>query len=551
MKTGRTAVCAFLVASAAARSAFPASFSFDAPVWNPAVAVSMPRLHGSKGEPFASPPVALSVPAGAAGGPAAAQDAYVPADLWACDTLSGRWRDASSNMLWVARFSIRLPPPGTFMTYGEWGGFRTDPRNAFDAASERDVTEAVASVSPVMPTHGPEECRPSNPALSRVLRYSSEERPEIQMYAFLPKRSGADGRPPEWRFAAFVPAVPPDAPQDFAASVRAVFERDFISRVSIPGRAYRAPPAVPPDERLPADGRERRRAIHAMFAGYSGEWTVTDAEDITVADNIPDALSRGFVTELTNSLPRLRRAYSDVLRGRIPAPPRGAEDSGASLPEINIPGSFALVRVFLDRKEYLEYLGDSIGGSQEHSAAVWIPAFRELVLNEHDAAPKGGLMREARHEAFHQFLHHAAAGAKSPPWLNEGLAELFADSGFDAEGKIEFREDPGRVELVRAFAGEMAQTLPAILLCDYDEFYEDPAEARTLRYAVAWSVCRFLAAEDGACRLRGRPFSGVIPECFASIRERRDPASATIDAFGGADGMADFISAWQAYWLGK
>lgn len=524
--------------AAALPSVASGAFSFDSPRWSPSAALSLPVLHGASGDPFPSPPVLQSARPVV---PGIASDTYDPVDLWAAETLVSRRTDQNGNTLWIARFRVKLPPRGAVMSYEDWEGWKSRADSAFDASSLHDIAEAAASVSPAAIDAGPEKVSPRNPAIETLLRFESSECPAAQLYAFLPRRTDwTDGQ--DWRFAGFVPAPGTDP-----GEAREAFENGFIARLTLPGKAYRTPPAIPGEDVLPADGYARRKAIHSMFAEYP-EWTVSDAKDVTVAANLPSAFGAPFVDSLTNNLPRLREAYSGVLRGTIPRVRRGEEND--ILPPPPRP-SLAFVRVFAGRRDYLAYLEGSTGQRHENSAAVWMPARRELVLNLEDADRKDGLLSVTRHEAFHQFLFYAAGGAESPPWFNEGLAEAFAGSRFTDSGAIEFLDNEAYCEIAKAVAADPGDVLSEIFTAGYERFYSGTSAERTVRYAVAWSIFRFLLSPEGAPSLNGAPFRSVVPRCFSAIRDGQSAPSATLEAFGGADGLEDFIYEWRRWWREK
>ena len=267
---------------------------------------------------------------------------------------------------------------------------------------------------------------------------------------------------------------------------------------------------------------------------------------ITVGRGGDDFSLRQFALHrLIQRLPRIRRAYADVLQGRIPAPSR---DELSSLPPpLPVTNSLALVRVFAGNADYHAYLDNSSGPGHEGSAAVWMPSRRELVMNLQDATADDGLDAIVRHEAFHQFLFYAAAGASAPPWFNEGLAELFSSSRL-APGGVEFVFNERYAAIAKALAPAMPELFPQLVSADYPQFYAGSPRECSIRYALAWSICWFLVSEDGAPALNGRPFRNVVPGCFAALRDTRSSAAATRAAFGDADGMSDFVQAWRLYW---
>ena len=354
--------------------------------------------------------------------------------------------------------------------------------------------------------------------------------------AFRP-RSPERGEKTDWYLAILV--VASDEPTDEAFRR---FDEDFLDHVSLPATRARTPSprtSVPTrtsrSSAIPAhnspDGRTTfgqteadllREAIRASVANYD-DWHFASADDVMVIDDLDDSSRSTFVPALTNSLPRLRRAYAACAPSAISAT-----------------NQLAVVRVFATREEYLAYVG------MEHkwTAALWDTLHRELVLYlPMDGAQ--GLIQTVWHEAFHQHLAYAAALVTAAPWFNEGHAEMFEHSHLDRQGNVVFDRDPEAAAYVNASAHELAEMLPEFFTLDYDEFYGGTQEEIVARYRLAWSLAYFL--EVGAPKLRFQPFANLRRDYVKALVDTRSMDEAGRITLDG-DFQKQFISAWLAFW---
>jgi len=146
-------------------------------------------------------------------------------------------------------------------------------------------------------------------------------------------------------------------------------------------------------------------------------------------------------------------------------------------------------------------------------------------------------MKTIRHEAFHQYLSYACSMVSASPWLNEGYAQYFED-----EESADWGVDVGAERLER-----LAESLPALMLMDYAEFYGGTDAERRLKYRTAWSLARFI--EKGAPKVRFEPFANLKRDYVESLLRHRDMRRATADAFGSEDKLKSFVSEWKRFWL--
>lgn len=502
-------VCAISLAS-------NAELRFSEPVWRPDLGLSVPTFAAAVAEPL-DPPRAESYLV-TADGERRLEDRFDVNDLWYCLTLRARWSDADGRRLHLARLGLRATDDalGTLSTrtafYGRMAHAALDPKDV--AARDR----AAADASPVPLGRAVKPRRAQRRDLLDLTAYTTTN-DQTLVFAFRP-RTPERKETPDWYLAVLVAA-----PGDDMAEVRARFDADFLDRISVPAaRARPRPiePTLPPPGLAEAD--LLRRDIARSVANYDG-WAFTTAADVAVIDNLDPGIRATVVTALTNRLPRLRQEYAR----RAPTP-------------LAATNQLAVVRVFANRADYLAY----VGVEQKWTAAIWSPVRRELVLCQNEGGTDE-LLRTAWHEAFHQYLAYAGSMIAASPWFNEGHAELFAHSHFDARtGELVFDRPPENVAYVQNYAAELAEMLPAIFDMDYHEFYAGTQDDVAAKYRVAWALAYFL--EIGAPKVRFRPFENVRADYMAALVDTKSMRQATATVFD--ERMREtFIAAWLAFWL--
>jgi tetratricopeptide (TPR) repeat protein len=82
------------------------------------------------------------------------------------------------------------------------------------------------------------------------------------------------------------------------------------------------------------------------------------------------------------------------------------------------------VQLFSGQAGYHEFCEDLLGGRPEHTAGVYIPLLKQLVIWNLPEADQ--MLHTVVHEGFHQYLDQVAPTA--PVWFNEGMAEYFESS---------------------------------------------------------------------------------------------------------------------------
>ncbi len=531
---------AYILAGALALTATlpsEAAVRFTDPAWRTDLGISVPTLANATSAPLELPK-AESFMVTTSKGDRRLEDRFDTFDLWIAQTVRGRWRDLSGNVFYLARLAQRPPndAPGTVRTRADFLARQAYTPFDPDNADHRD--EAVFAASPVDLGRPVRPRRSQRRNMSRLFSYPSTN-DHLFAAAFRP-RSPERGENTDWYLAILVAA--PDEPADEAFRR---FDEDFLDHVSLPPARARPPSPrtsaaasarASKSSSIPAhdspDGRTAfgqaesdllREAVHASVANYD-DWHFASAEDVVVIDNLDYSSRATFVSALTNSLPRLRRAYAAC----APSPLSFATNH------------IAVVRVFATREEYLAY----VGVQHKWTAALWDSLHRELVLY----LPADGaqsLLQTVWHEAFHQHLAYAAALVTAAPWFNEGHAELFEHSHLDRKGNVVFDKDPEAAAYVNAYANELAEMLPEFFSLDYDEFYGGTQEEIVARYRLAWSIAYFL--EEGAPKLRFQPFADLRRDYVKALVDTRSMDEADILTLND-DFRKQFISAWLAFW---
>jgi len=490
---------------------------FTEPVWRPDLDLRVPTLRGAQAEPL-DLPEATSFLVGT-GTKCRLEDRFSVQGLWLGHTLRARWSDDAGNMLFLARLTA-FPPADNVDRMVTRTAFRQGLRVPDKAETRTFLDACVQAVSPVevkLPAVRPRRAQRRN--LAEIFCYPTTNAYEL-VYVFRPKNPDHHARS-DWYMAALVL----EEGEDVDAG-RAWFDEGFLDALSVPSPAARSRLAqgVP----VPRNASERdwlRADVRANVANYDG-WHCTDAEDVTVVDDLEGSARSAFVASLTNNLPRLRRAYAAC----CPSP-------------LAATNQLAVVRVFRNRAEYLNYAGED----KDWTAAYWSPLRRELVLYLPESGETAELLRTVWHEAFHQYLDYATAMASASPWFNEGHAQLFQQARCsDAKtGTLTYDPDRRAQALVQAHAENLARLIPCLLMMDYEAFYDGTPEEVEMHYALAWSLVWFL--EKGAPELRFQPFAKLRADYLAALVETRDMHKAT-QAVLNEKSRNLLIAAWLAFW---
>ncbi len=432
------------------------------------------------------------------------EDRFDVREMWAFQALLGRWEDDDGRFFSVVRFDA-VPPllsDTETKTRAAYRASRALPDKK--DASLRDA--AIARFSPFEMPEKPARPRQGIHGMKDVLYFEGTNTSGI-VCAFLPEES-----------AVWYAAIWTLAPGDDCAYARERFEDEFLRRWDdMKKRHLRSEIAFAPPKRkarakkIPSERELLRADARHSVTNYLN-WHVTDGDEFVVLDDIPSV--NRFVVALTNDLKTMRAKYAETL----PSPIDGS----------NV---LALARIFRDRDEYL----DAVGEELKWTAAYWSPLRRELVAYLPQEGAEG-LMRTIRHEAFHQYLSYATSMLPVSPWLNEGYAQYFED-----ETSVDWNL-PG----IQLDFEKLAALIPPLLTMDDEAFYAGTDLERRLKYRLAWSLAVFI--EKGAPVVRFQPFKNLKRDYIAALLKSRSPHDATDAAFVSRDRLAEFIAAWRKFW---
>lgn len=228
-------------------------------------------------------------------------------------------------------------------------------------------------------------------------------------------------------------------------------------------------------------------------------WQATDTPHYLVVHHVDD---QPLVRRVCRDVETLRCAYAEL----FPEPDGPAKGTA--------PG-FTTVRLCRDRQEYAQYGG--IGWSE----GSWRPEANELVLyQKFEGDYRGrvdydGTLANLYHEAFHEYVHHAAGGLRPHPWFDEGFADYF--SGARPSGGKVRRIEPDRERLAAVQTKlRRGTSVPwaEIVRWNEEEFY--PAVMPEQHYPQAWSMAWFLATSRVVSR--DERWSRIVPTYFDTLR---------------------------------
>ena len=437
------------------------------------------------------------------------EDRFNSLDLWTTQAVIGRWVDEQDRLFMLTALAVQ-PPSVDWMstvTRGEHASNSVKmPRVRANADFPLAFRDAVTLLAPCPVVERPRSPRQLPHGYKYVYYWQNPTNYCDIVCTFRPDDTNA------WYLASWTLAPGDDYPTQMAA-----FEDQFL-RKEFPSFVSRLKSSAEGPETL--DGRRerellRRDARHSI-AAYSN-WHFTGAEEFAVLDDLP---SRSFIETLTNDFPVMRAKYAAAL----PTPLSGS----------NV---LCVARIYASRDEYLDALETDGLTNMTWSAAYWSPQRRELVAY---LPPDGGqeLLRNIRHEAFHQYLSYATSMISASPWLNEGYAQYFED-----DANADWGEG---FELTDESLDRLTAAIPGLLLMDYEQFYGGSDFERRFKYRLAWSVVRFL--EQGADEVRLKPFAGLKQRYIETLLETRDMRRATSAAFKDQDLLKNFIAEWKKFW---
>ncbi len=149
-----------------------------------------------------------------------------------------------------------------------------------------------------------------------------------------------------------------------------------------------------------------------------------------------------------------------------------------------------------------------------------------------------------QHEAFHQYAS-SRFGSDLPPWVDEGLAEIFGQAVIRGTGSFIGRAGARAVESVKS-AVRAGTSMPfadimAMTAAQWSEAARGDGAIRI--YDQAWSMVLFLIDGEG-----GR-YAGDFEKYLRLINVGHDSRSAFAQAFEGED-PGDLEARWKRYAMG-
>ncbi len=175
-------------------------------------------------------------------------------------------------------------------------------------------------------------------------------------------------------------------------------------------------------------------------------------------------------------------------------------------------------------------------GGMDGSAGMYDPNARKLLAIAGPQASES-TWYVVRHEGFHQFAHNVIGG-ELPVWVNEGLAEYFAEAIFTGDGYVTGIVPPERLRRLQFWMKD-GNTISV------DQMMSMPhalwnAQMNVINYDQAWSMVYFLAhARDGRYQ---DAFNSFLRDLGRGDRWQ----AAWQRAFGS--GTREFEQQYRGYW---
>ena len=189
------------------------------------------------------------------------------------------------------------------------------------------------------------------------------------------------------------------------------------------------------------------------------------------------------------------------------------------LPESVPTDARTLIHLFAGESSYLNYVQGVADPSHENSLGVYSPLLKQIaVWNQPDV---DDLWDTLRHETAHRYLE-LSLGLRTPRWLNEGLAEVFA-ACWDEEGDFLPGGMRNRALAVFARVDEMSELGTFATISD-----EGFLKMLEVGYAQAWALTHFL-------RFGGESDRRALETMLEGIRSGEDPQVAIFRALDALD----------------
>ena len=201
--------------------------------------------------------------------------------------------------------------------------------------------------------------------------------------------------------------------------------------------------------------------------------------------------------------------------------------------------------LFATRQQYLAFLNRcGIDGSGSGGMFFVRPGIEGLATFT-EGRTRSSAFEVLQHEGFHQFAH-AYIGSQLPVWVNEGLAEYFADGIIVRDRmKLGFANDRRTLSVRTAIQNGKAIDFDELLEMSHQQWnrntVDQPALAG-LQYDQSWSIVHFLIRGDGG------KYRSAFEQYLLLVSKGRPSGSAFRMAFGTDDTSA-FRRRWTRHAL--
>lgn len=192
-------------------------------------------------------------------------------------------------------------------------------------------------------------------------------------------------------------------------------------------------------------------------------------------------VSFGMAKKVGNDMEAILQEYSRIL----------------PFPEEQLPSSLFRVRIFLRKEDFQKYCREALGWTYDPKSFVY-RHYRNLEKREAVCflLPEIPFFRRLHHEAFHQYFRHFIH--YPPPWLNEGLAELFEASPMTEQGRLQIKPSPGWLRQLKekVLISKKYQyiDLKSLLTMSKEEWLQNSGSASP----ESWAFCYYLLKSEKA-----------------------------------------------------
>lgn len=161
----------------------------------------------------------------------------------------------------------------------------------------------------------------------------------------------------------------------------------------------------------------------------------------------------------------------------------------AALPQLRFDSSKPVIIVGVKEAETLQRLLPAFQGGPERvrPSGIFVPGDERYYA----AVQLSGTGRDVSHNLYHEYVHllNRLNFPRLPVWLNEGLAEVYANTAIYADNTEIGRPDPNH--LVRLNTQPML-ALPRLLAVDHTSPEYNEADRASVFYAQSWLLTHYL-----------------------------------------------------------